>query len=377
MVEERKHSILAPSSKEWLHCGFAAKFLAEKEEESTEATEFGTECHALAEFYIKQSLKLSDFDEKKITLEELKADFKHYNDEMERLASSYANFVIQTVDFEEKRTGKKPVVLVEQLLKMDYAPDTHGTADAIVISDDTLTIIDNKTGFVPVHVKEDGELNSQLGIYGLYAYKCFEKLYKIKKIRFVIYQERIHNIDDLTIPIEDLLEWEVAILRPAAKEAQNPNAEAKSGKWCKYCAGKSVCRKRSETALLSVNLEKKPELMTDAEIEQILPRVDFIIDYCNSIKEYCLKKAIEGKKWSGFVLSETSTKRKITDEDAVAQIVKEAGFNPYAVNKLLTISELQKLLGKNLFNELLNDYLIKPKGQPILVAETEVKTEEN
>jgi len=54
MSEERKHSILAHSSKEWVHCGFSAKFLANKEEETNDASEFGTECHALAEAYIKQ-----------------------------------------------------------------------------------------------------------------------------------------------------------------------------------------------------------------------------------------------------------------------------------------------------------------------------------
>jgi len=334
MSEERKHSILAPSSKEWVHCGFSAKFLENKEEETNDASEFGTECHALAEAYIKQSLKIDDFDEEPVSIDELKSSFKHYDEEMETLATGYANFVISQANYEEKRTGKKPIVFVEQLLDMDYAPDTHGTADAIIIAGDTLTIIDNKTGFIPVKVFEGNELNSQLGIYGLYAYKLFADVYPIKKIRLVIYQERIHNIDDQTVNIEDLLEWEVGVLRPAAKEAQNPNAEAVSGKWCKYCPGRNVCRQRSEDAL-SINVEKKPELMTDAEIEELLPKLDFIIDYCASIKDYALKKAIEGKKWKGYVLSESSTKRKINDEEAVKRILKEAGYCP-EVSKLIS-----------------------------------------
>lgn len=371
MSEERKHSILAPSSKEWVHCGFSAKFLANKEEETNDASEFGTECHALAEAYIKQSLKIDDFDEEPVSIDELKSSFRHYDEEMETLATGYANFVISQADYEEKRTGKKPIVFVEQLLDMDYAPDTHGTADAIIIAGDTLTIIDNKTGFIPVKVFEGNELNSQLGIYGLYAYKLFADVYPIKKIRLVIYQERIHNIDDQTVNVEDLLEWEVGVLRPAAKEAQNPNAEAVSGKWCKYCPGRNVCRQRSEDAL-SINVEKKPELMTDAEIEELLPKLDFIIDYCASIKDYALKKAIEGKKWKGYVLSESSTKRKISDEETVKRILKEAGYCP-EVTKLMSIRELQKLVGKTKFNDLVGQYVIKPKGQPVLVPETDAK----
>ena len=161
MPNENKHSVLAPSSKEWVHCGYSAKFLAIKEEETNDASEFGTECHALAETYIKQSLKIEDFDEKPVSIDELKSTFKHYDEEMETLATGYANFVIGQADYEEKRTGKKPLVFVEQLLEMDYAPDTHGTADAIIISGDTLTIIDNKTGFIPVRVFEGNELNMQ------------------------------------------------------------------------------------------------------------------------------------------------------------------------------------------------------------------------
>lgn len=371
MSEERKHSILAPSSKEWVHCGFSAKFLANKEEETNDASEFGTECHALAEAYIKQSLKIDDFDEEPVSIDELKSSFRHYDEEMETLATGYANFVISQTDYEEKRTGKKPIVFVEQLLDMDYAPDTHGTADAIIIAGDILTIIDNKTGFIPVKVFEGNELNSQLGIYGLYAYKLFADVYLIKKIRLVIYQERIHNVDDQTVNVEDLLEWEVGVLRPAAKEAQNPNAEAVSGKWCKYCPGRNVCRQRSEDAL-SINVEKKPELMTDAEIEELLPKLDFIIDYCASIKDYALKKAIEGKKWKGYVLSESSTKRKISDEEAVKRILKEAGYCP-EVTKLMSIRELQKLIGKTKFNDLVGQYVIKPKGQPVLAPETDAK----
>ncbi|MBR5990970.1 MAG: DUF2800 domain-containing protein [Bacilli bacterium] len=378
MAEERKHSILAPSSKEWVHCGYAATFLANKEEETNEASEFGTECHALAEFYIRQSLKITNYDEKPMTLEELKATFVHYDEEMERLASGYADFVVQAFEYEAKRTGKKPIAFVEQLLEMDYAPDTHGTADAIIIAGDTLTIIDNKTGFIPVHVfEDDGTLNSQLGIYGLYSYKLFESIYPIKKIRFVIYQERIHNIDDQTIDVEDLLEWEVAVLIPAAREAQNPNAKPVSGKHCKYCPGRNVCRQRSEDAL-SIDTEKKIENLTDADIEAILPKLDFIIDYCNSVKEYALKRAIDGKKWKGYYLSETSPKRKISDEETVKRILKEAGYCP-EVSKLMSITELQKLVGKSRLNDLIGGYIIKPKGQPVLAPEIdarESKTEE-
>lgn len=380
MTTERKHSILAPSSKEWFHCGYAAKFLANKvEEETNEAAEFGSECHLLAEKYIRQSLKLEDYEmEDNVPIEELKKGFKHYSDEMEALANGYANFVVGIVDTERKRTGEEPIVLVEQLLEMDYAKDTHGTLDCGIIAGDTLTIVDNKTGFIKVTAFDEAlnELNSQLGIYGLYAYKAYKNFYPIKNIRLVIYQERIHNISEYSLSADELEKWEQECLIPAAKEAMSDNPKAKSGCWCKYCPGRNVCKQRADDVLSVANELKKPDLMTDDELEEILPKLDSIINYCEDIKAYCLKKAVEnGKKWRGFKLVESTTKRKISDEVAVARILTENGYEPYAPQKLKTITELQKLLGKTKFTDLLGGYVVKPKGQAVLAPETDAREE--
>ena len=379
MSAERKHSILAPSSKEWFHCGYATRFLAVKEEETNEASEFGTECHDLAAHYIKESLKLEDFDSKNNTpIEEIKKGFKHYSDEMERLANGYANFVVSTVDYEAKRTGEKPVVLIEQLLEMDYAPSTHGTLDCCILAGDTLTIIDNKTGFIKVTAfdEELGEINSQLGIYANQAYKNYKAFYHIKHIRLVIYQERIHNISEYTLTAEELVRWERERLIPAAMNALSDEPVARSGVWCKYCPGRNCCKKRAEDMMQTVTKLKKPDLMTDDEIEEILPALDSIICYCEDIKAYCLKKAVEGgKKWKGYKLVESVTKRKITDEAAVVRILTDNGYDPYAPRKLMSITELQKLVGKAQFTELIGGYIAKPKGQAVLAPETDAREE--
>lgn len=377
-MAKRDHSILAPSSKEWFYCGYATRFLATKTEETTEASEFGSECHLLAEYYIRQSLKLEDYDsESLLTADELKTSLKHYSEEMERLANGYANYVISTVDYEAKRTGEQPIVLIEQLLEMDYAPDTHGTLDCGIIAGDTLIIIDNKTGFIKVTPFDEtlNELNSQLAIYGLYAYKAYKDFFPIKKIRLVVYQQRINNISEYLLTSDELEKWEKEKLIPAAKEALSEDAKANSGVWCKYCPGRNVCRKRAEDALEAVKEVNKPEFMTDEEIEAILPKLDSVISYIDSIKEYCLKKALEGKKWRGFKVVESVTKRKLSDEDAVAKILTDNGYDPYAQKKILSMSELQKMVGSKQFNDLVGTYIIKPKGQAVLAPESDAREE--
>lgn len=373
----KTHSILAPSCKEWFHCGLAAKFLAIKDDdEAGEAAQFGTEAHALAEAYIIQSLKLVPYEPNVgLSSEEVRAGLKLYSQEMEHLASAYANFVVDTVSFEAKRTGEQPVVLVEQYLEMDYAPDTHGTLDCGIIAGDTLTVIDNKTGYVKVTAEEDGELNSQLAIYGLYAYKCYREIYPIKQVRLVIYQERIHNISEVTVSAEQLEAWEREKLIPAVKNALSDNPKSASGWWCKYCPGRAICRRRSEDAFAAVGDMKKPEFMTDAEIEQVLPKLDGVIDYAEAVKEYALKKAVEqGRRWSGFKLVESTTKRKISDEEAVGKILTEAGFSPFT-QKLLSITDMQKMVGKKKLDELVGGYIVKPQGQPVLVPEGDSRIE--
>ena len=373
----RTHSVLAPSAKEWMHCGLAANFLATKEEdEGSEAAQFGTQAHALAEAYINASLKLTAYEANVApTAEELKKTLTLYNEEMEYLASSYSTYVVEQVAFERKRIGAEPIVLIEQYLEMDYAPDTHGTVDCCIIAGDTLTVIDNKTGFIKVTAEEDGQLNSQLAIYGLYAYKAFKDVYPIKQIRLVIFQERIHNFSEITVSAEQLEAWEKDVLIPAAKNAMSENSKSASGWWCKYCPGKATCRTRSDEAFEVVGEMKSPNLMTDDEIETVMPKLDSVIAYAEAVKEYALKKAIEqGRKWTGFKLVESQTKRKITDEVAVGKILTDAGYDPY-IKKLLSISDIQKMVGKSQFDTLVGNYVTRPKGQPTLVPEGDSRTE--
>jgi len=363
------HSLLAPSSKEWFYCGFAVRFLATKEEESNEQSEFGSECHALGEAYVRLRLNIVDYDNEPIDIEKLKLSFKHYDEEMERLASAYADYIVNLMTLEEKRTGEKPLLFLEHTLDCSYSPDTHGTADAIMVTNKEIVVIDNKTGFIEQNVMDGDELNSQLGIYGLYAMKAFQPIYSIQRVRLIIFQERLHHISETVLSKDQLLNWETTRLIPAAEEAMNPHAEPNPGSHCKYCPGRVFCKRRSEEALNAVKEEKPVELMTEKEIEEILPKLDFIEDYCESIKAYALKKAIEGKKWKGFVLGHSVSKRKISDEAKVAEILSEAGYDIYQQNKLKSISELEKLVGRQRLNELIGIYIIKPEGNPILVKE--------
>jgi hypothetical protein len=115
---------------------------------------------------------------------------------------------------------------------------------------------------------------------------------------------------------------------------------------------------------------KLPPLLTDADIEDILSKVDDLVAWAADIKEYALQQAISGKDWTGYKLVEGRSNRRYTNETVVADAVSRAGFDPYE-RKILGVTAMQKLLGKSRFDELLAAYIEKPQGKPTLVPESD------
>jgi hypothetical protein len=83
-----------------------------------------------------------------------------------------------------------------------------------------------------------------------------------------------------------------------------------------------------------------------------------------------LRQALSGKEWKGWKLVEGRSNRKYTDEEAVAEAVQKAGFDPYE-KKLLGITAMTQTLGRKRFNELLGELVMKPTGKPVLVPESD------
>ena len=113
-----------------------------------------------------------------------------------------------------------------------------------------------------------------------------------------------------------------------------------------------------------------PDTLADDEISMILDRADTFIGWVNDVKSYALEQAISGKNYPGFKVVEGRSNRRYTDGDAVAAVVAEAGFDPYA-HKLMGVTAMTKMLGTMKFNTLLGSLIEKPKGKPTLVPESD------
>ena len=356
-----KHALLSPSSSHrWMNCTPSAMLEAEFENKSSQAAEEGTAAHAFCEHKLKKALRMrskrpvSDYD----------------SDEMQEHTDAYVEFVLEQLEI-AKQTCKDPIILIEQKVDFsDYVPDGFGTADCLIVSDDKLHIIDFKYG---LGVLVEAEENPQMKCYALGALAIYDSLYDIAEVSMSIFQPRRENVSTWTVPVEDLRTWAEEELKPKAEMAIRGEGAFCVGEWCQFCRAAVKCRARAEEKLKIAQEEfKLPPLLTDEEIEELLPILPDITKWANDIAAYALESAVRhGKEWHGYKVVEGRSNRKYSDEDAVAKAAKEHGYTDIYKQSLITITEMQKLMGKKDFEEIIGGLLIKPQGKPTLVPVTD------
>lgn len=352
-----KHAILSASgAHRWLECTPAARLELEfKDQESTAAAQ-GTAAHNLCEHKLKKALHIRS-----------KRPVSEFNDdEMEEHSDAYVEYVLEQLE-EVKKNCKDPLVLIEERLDFScYVPEGFGTADTIIIGDKNLHIIDMKYGQGILVYAED---NPQMKLYALGALASYESLYDIEEVTMHIFQPRRENVSAWTISVDELRKWAENDLVPKAKLAFKGEGEYLPGDWCTFCRAAVKCRARADEKLRLAQSEfKLPPLLTDNEIEKILSKLSDLTRWANEIVAYATDAAVNhGKEWSGFKVVEGRSNRKYQDEDKVAEVAKANGYKDIYRTSLITLTEMEKLMGKQKFKDILGDFIIKPPGKPTLV----------
>ena len=351
------HAVLSASgSHRWLHCLPSARLELEFENKESNAAAEGTAAHALCEHKLRKALHMRS-----------KRPVSDYNtDEMEEHSDAYVQFIMEQLE-EAKQSCKDPLVLIEQRLDFScYVPQGFGTGDCIIIADKKLHIIDFKYG---MGVLVDVVGNPQMKLYSLGALEIYDSLYDIKEVSMTIFQPRRENVSTWTISVDELNDWAENELKPKAQKAYDGDGEYLPGEWCTFCRAAVKCRARAEEKLKLAESEfKMPPLLTDYEIEEVLSKLSDLTKWANEIIAYATDAAINhGKEWHGFKVVEGRSVRKYKDEDAVAETAKANGYKDIFRQSLITLTEMQKLMGKTKFQEILGGLIYKPSGKPTLV----------
>jgi hypothetical protein len=362
-----KHAILSASgAHRWLNCTPSARLELEFDDNSGEAAAEGTAAHALSEHKLRKALKMRS----------KKPVSPYDSDEMDNYTDGYVEFVLEVIE-QVKQICSDPLILIEQRLDFSkYVPEGFGTGDCLIIADGTLHIIDFKYGQGVLVSAED---NPQMKLYALGALDLFDGIYDIEMVSMTIYQPRRENVSTSTVSKESLYQWAEEVLKPKAELAFNGDGNYCPGEWCQFCRAAVKCRARAEAKMKLATFEfALPPLLSDEEIANILSSIGDLTSWANEIIAYATDAAVNhGKKWPGFKVVEGRSNRKYKDEEAVAEAAKNAGYRDIYKQSLITITEMEKLMGKSKFNEVLGGLVMKPPGKPTLVPVSDKRPEMN
>lgn len=358
------HALLSPSAAHrWLHCTAAPRLEQGAADNETDYAAEGTLAHAYCARHLKTYLGQDVADEN----QEIEQYGQYHTGEMDEYTETYKTIVLEKYNA-ARATTKDALLLVETRLDFSsYVPEAFGTADAIIIADGTMEIIDFKYGKgVRVSAKE----NPQMKIYAVGAYERFNFEYAIDNVRMTIVQPRIDNLSEYELTAVELIDWAENTLAPKAAEAFSGKGEQMPGPWCQFCKVKAQCRKLASQAI-DTQAKCDPKLLSPAEIaEMVLPKIETIKSWLKGIEDYTLQQALAGTNYPGFKIVEGRSVRKISDPAQVQNILCQNGYDESDYLKpaeLRTITDLEKLIGKKKFGLLCADYITKPQGKPTLV----------
>lgn len=366
---QRDHALLSASgASRWLKCPPSARLEDELPDTTSEFAKEGTVAHEVCEILLRKHLGLIAKATATKNINKLKKD-KLFSAEMIDHANDYIDYITEKVKSDDA------VVLVEEQLDFSqYVPEGFGTGDCIIIQDGVLTIIDFKYG---KGVSVSAEDNPQMKLYALGAVEMFGFIYEFAKVEMCIFQPRINNISESVETVEELIRWGNGVIIPAAKLAFAGDGEFYAGDHCRFCKLRNKCKYLADYCLETVKDEFEDldgrldkSLLAPEDIAMIIGRMKIVQNWLKDVESYAINGILEGTlDVPGYKVVEGRSNRTYKDQDKVAVVLTANGY-PESVlfeKKLLTITAMEKAVGKKNFNTLLADLIEKPKGKPTIV----------
>lgn len=363
------HALLGPSSaSRWMACPPSVNLTKDMPDTTSEYAAEGSLAHEIAELKLKKKIVDPGMSTRKFNAEMKKLKEKElYQEEMQEFTDIYVDFIQEQMCACENT----PYVAVEQKVDFSqYVPQGFGTADCILISGDMIHIIDFKYGR---GVVVDAEENPQMLLYTLGAYLAYNFLYDIKRIQMSIVQPRVSHFSSWECDVDYLLSF-AEKAKEKALMASEGQGEFQAGKHCKFCKAKTTCRTRAEE-----NLELEgwqyalPPLLKTHEVGHILKKAEDLAAWAKELKEWALSECLNGNEIPGWKAVHGRGSRSFTDTDEAVKVLVEKGIAEELLyeRKYLTLAQMEKVIGKKDFQEMVGDYIEMKQGSPTLVVESD------
>lgn len=365
----RAHAKLSASgAKQWLNCPPSIKASEGVGDKTSVFAEEGTFAHELSELYFSHKFEcLSDFEFNKSFKKYEKN--KYYSAELREYVEQYVDAVEEKYNEALSRDSNVVAMFETRLDLGKYVPESFGTGDVIIFSGGVLEIIDLKFG---KGVEVSAENNPQLRLYGLGAYELLRLLEDIHTVKMTIIQPRLDNFSSEQLSVKELVKWGSEYVKPRAELAFKGKGDFKAGEHCRFCKVRHTCRTRAVSILDTP--DKPAHLLSDSEIAELLYKIPDIKKWVDELETYALDQMIsKGKNYEGWKLVEGRSRRMLTDTRAVQQILEKEGYDSDKITKteLLSLTKLEKAIGKKKFNALVGAYIDKPKGKLTLAQQSD------
>lgn len=353
----------ASSSDRWLSCPASVKASEKYENKSSDASKYGTAAHALAELCLLGKL----VEPEAILGQEIEGIV--VDKEMVTGVEEYLDYIMSL---------KSEMVHAEVEVRLDFShvvPEGFGTCDCLIITDDTLHIIDLKFG----HNIVNAENNSQLSLYALGAVYTYAFLYDFDKVKLHIVQPRANHFDSWETTVNDLTLWAAWVKERAALALSDNapfNPTAKGCKWCLHQYDCVALRSHVEATIAGdfENLEEidgQADKVSNDHIKRILDNMDLINGFLKAIQQVAVERAMRGEAIEGYKLVEARKNKAWANADKAYSVLKDKfDEDDFAPRKLCTPTQALKLVGKK--NEAsLDDLWNTPQGEAVLVTESD------
>lgn len=234
------HARLSPSgAHRWVPCPGSAVLELGRESATSRYAAEGTAAHEIAAAALRAGTDAVAYIGRTVEADGFTFTV---DDDMARGIQSYLNLVRQV----EAETGG--TLRVEQPLPigdLTGEKDATGTGDAIILTDDTVVVIDLKFG---MGERVDAEGNQQLGMYGLGALDAYDILGEFDRVRMIICQPRVDHVSEWVQTREELniLRGEIATAALRIRDADDPGVDIADflnpgEKQCRWCKAKPIC----------------------------------------------------------------------------------------------------------------------------------------
>jgi hypothetical protein len=261
-------------------------------------------------------------------------------DDMILEAKEYLDFIYSIENNKDKISIEEDINL-KYLYNSKYFKEKNGTADCVIRDNNKLTIIDLKTGAIPVQAKNNHQLYT-------YAYCILiNENEKYDEIKLIIYQnnQMLNNVNEITLNKNELKSFIKNEIQDKLEQIELGDLNYKVGTHCKYCPNNSSCIALNNRVLMSY--KNRDILNLDDKVE-LLKLKSSLLSMFSNIEEELIEKINKSEyKNSSLKITKTRAKRNWLFDDVVENRLKNKGLNPDDFKTkptLLSPAQLEKKL---------------------------------